>query len=159
MTTVPDTGFALPMSMARHPSLAQAPYRSVLPQSLHVKRTARYVVNVGAGTATQACTVARALFPTVLGRAVPAQTIHLVLTALSELASIGAARTRDDTLLCELWKDEEHVFVSIEHDTHWSGAADTSGTTRWNKIKMIAEDCGSHVTPAGYQIWAAIRIR
>ncbi|MFF4188135.1 hypothetical protein ACFYZ9_33570 [Streptomyces sp. NPDC001691] len=162
MTTAPDTGFSgLSLPTPRQASRPlHASHRPALPEALHVKRTARYVVNAGAEASTQACTVARALFSSVLGTPPSPEsdlTIHRVLACLSELASIGTAHTHGDTLLCELWKDDEHVFVSVEHDTLWR-ATPQSRTSGLNLVTLIADDYGSHIAAGVCQTWAAIRI-
>lgn len=143
---------ALPRSQPQ-----QRPAPATVPTRCAIKRSARFVVNADGSAPLQARAVARSLLTLCLTNPNPERTIRRVQTCLSELVAVAYTRAHDDTLLCALWLDTEHVFISVEHAEPLP-ATPGDCTLGLNVVKTIADDYGSHVLAGGYQMWAAIRM-
>jgi hypothetical protein len=129
-----------------------------MPKSLGITHRSRFTVDAAPEAPQQARTVARGLLTLILGRHDAAErVIRSVLLCLAEFTAVAYVRTSGDTLLCALWRDGEHVFVSVEHDEPLPAGPDDS-TLGLELVKTLADDYGSHIVPGGYQMWAAVRV-
>jgi hypothetical protein len=101
------------------------------------------------------------VLPLMLGRSDDAArlTVRGVQTCLMELVEFARDRTSDDSVLCEVWLDQQHVFVSIEHTQPACTEHPFSCHCDLSTVASIADDHGTHQTQDGYQTWAAIRKR
>lgn len=150
-----DDAPTLPLSL---PCPALLPQKSAFPTGIGITRRSRFPIAATGEAPQQARAVARSVLSLFLGSdQAAARTSSRVQVCLSELVAIAFTRTHGDTLLCEMWKDSEHVFVSVEHDEPLPLTADDS-TIGLNVVKTVAHDYGSHIQPGSYQMWAAIRM-
>ncbi|MFI9052494.1 hypothetical protein [Streptomyces sp. NPDC053427] len=134
--------------------LSQKP---TLPTGLSITRRSRFAVKANGSASIQARTVARSVLALMLGTGDSAErTTRRIENCLTELVAIAYTRTRGHDMLCEVWLDSEHVFISVEHDEALPVHADQT-TVGLNVVKTIADDYGTHINGTIHQTWAAIR--
>ncbi|MFD9248350.1 hypothetical protein [Streptomyces bottropensis] len=105
----------------------------------------------------QARTVARPALQLILGAGDHAERLsRRIETCLAELVALAYTVTTDELLLCSVWTDQEHVFLSVEHD-HALPLTPSDATMGLSVVKTIADDYGTHRTDTGHQTWAALR--
>ncbi|MEU9925052.1 hypothetical protein AB0H51_27855 [Streptomyces griseoluteus] len=81
-----------------------------------------------------------------------------VLACLAELVAIAFIRSSYSThLLCELWRDSEHVIASVEHHEPLPLLPDET-TLGLTVVRTLADDYGSHKVDGKFQMWAAVRV-
>lgn len=132
--------------------------RPPMPKSIGITHLSRFTVPAVPEAPQQARVVARGLLTLFLGSGeVAERTARRVLLCLAEYVAVAYSRSRGDLLLCELWRDDEDVFVSVEHDEPLPATPGDS-TLGLVLVKSLASDYGSHVLPGSYQMWAAVRI-
>lgn len=136
---------------------AQLPATDALLAGLGISRRSRFPVHAAAEAPAQARTVARTVLHLMLGTGEgPERTSRRVQTCLAELVAIAYTRTTAQEMVCAVWMDAEHVFLSVEHDQALPQAPDDS-TLGLHLVKTIADDYGTHFTEGMHQTWAAVR--
>ncbi|MFC8537947.1 hypothetical protein [Streptomyces sp. NPDC057249] len=127
-----------------------------MPNGLAVTRRVRFPVPATGGAALQARQVARPALTLMLGAGGRAERlIRRIETCLAELVALAYTVTEDDDLVCCVWTDPDHVFLSVEH-AQAMPAVPSAATMGLNVVKAIADDYGTHRTDTGHQTWAAI---
>ncbi|MEU0857446.1 hypothetical protein ABZ352_18685 [Streptomyces griseofuscus] len=136
---------------------ALLPEKSALPRGLAVSRRTRFTVPADGAAALQARTVVRPALRLLLGSDDDAERLRRrIETCLAEMAAVAYACTTDEHLLCSVWLDPDHVFVSVEHDLALPAVPDDS-TVGLSLVKSIADEYGTHVEQGTHQTWAAVR--
>jgi hypothetical protein len=160
-----DCGFVVGAASRSNPSTTAAPRTLAngspqglsLAAGLAITRRIRFPVPATGAAALQARTYARPGLRLILGAGDQAE--HLsrrVETCLAELVAVAYTVTDDDDLLCSVWTDAEHVFLSVEHEQPLPRVP-SKATMGLSVVKAIADDYGTHRTDTGHQSWAAIR--
>ncbi|MFJ8301333.1 hypothetical protein ACIQ9R_36280 [Streptomyces sp. NPDC094447] len=142
--------------MALRPNQAGA---DAIATRLLAARSSRFALNADHDSATGAQRTGGMLLRTLFFRGCvdprAEVTVNRALTCLAELAGSAAARqSRGSTLWCQIWMDDEHVFVAVEEDT---SPAFTAPERVLHSAHVLTDDCGSTVLPDGFQTWAAVR--
>ncbi|MGW0757070.1 hypothetical protein ACWD1Y_11380 [Streptomyces sp. NPDC002814] len=133
------------------------PEKPALPAGLAITRRIRFPVDATGAAALQARSVARPALRLILGAGDQAERLsRRIETCLAELVALAYTVTTDDMLLCSVWTDDEHVFLSVEHD-HALPQVPGDETMGLSVVKTIADDYGTHRTDNGHQTWAALR--
>ncbi|MFJ4342668.1 hypothetical protein [Streptomyces sp. NPDC088915] len=144
-----------PYGVALRPGPATADREVRLPTA----RSSRFSITAGTDSAAQANRTAGTLLRTLFfrGPSTPNATVtgQRALLCLAELAGVAATRQPAGTSLwCQLWMDDEHVFVAVEEDA----TPPASARVRVLEVsRRLADDSGSHELPDGFQSWAAVR--
>jgi hypothetical protein len=155
MTTFPDMSAARDSRPASWPHL---PDKAAL-TGLGVTHRSRIAVAATAEAPMKARTVARSVMSLMLGASEASAAVNRQVQAcVSELAAIAYTRAVGSHLLCELWRDSDHVFVAVQHDEPLPLLPDDT-TIGLNVVKALADDYGSHMVDGMSQMWAAIRVR
>lgn len=106
----------------------------------------------------QARNVARSLLSLLLTPSETATVVNRkVLACITELAGIAYTRAEGSHMLCELWRDSEHLFAAVQHDEQLPLLPDDT-TIGLNVVKSLADDYGSHMVDGAFQMWAAVRV-
>ncbi|AWI32660.1 hypothetical protein [Streptomyces tirandamycinicus] len=130
--------------------------RPALPNGLAVTRRTRFPVPANGTAAIQARTVIRPVLMLMLGIGELAETLtRRIETCLSELVAVAYTHTSDDHLLCSVWTDAEHAFLSVEHDQPLP--QDDDSTMYLHVVRALADDYGTHVSEGTHQTWVALR--
>ncbi|MEU5181183.1 hypothetical protein AB0G49_14135 [Streptomyces longwoodensis] len=133
------------------------PEKPALPAGLAITRRVRYPVRATGAAAVQARTVARPALRLILGAGDEAERLsRRIETCLAELVALAYTTTDDDMLLCSVWTDDRHVFLSVEHDRPLPTRPDST-TVGLSVVKTITDDYGTHRTDNGYETWAALQ--
>ncbi|WP_433860116.1 hypothetical protein [Streptomyces kronopolitis] len=142
------------LSADRH---ALLPNKPALPAGLAITRRSRFAVKAEGSASIQARTVVRSVLALMVGTGGSAElTARRIENCLAELVAIAYTRTRGEDMLCEVWMDGEHVFISVEHDEALPLHPDQT-TVGLNVVKTVADDYGTHINGTIHQTWAAIR--
>ncbi|MFB6505583.1 hypothetical protein ACFC07_22170 [Streptomyces sp. NPDC056099] len=143
------------MTLPDRPSLL--PAKPPLPTGLAITRRSRFTVAANGSASVQARKVLRSVLALMVGTGHEAErTVRRIENCLSELVAVAYLRTYGEDMLCEVWMDSEHVFISVEHDEALP-ALPNETTLGLNVVKTIADDYGTHITGTTHQTWAAIR--
>ncbi|MER6232551.1 hypothetical protein ACFUC2_05145 [[Kitasatospora] papulosa] len=135
---------------------ALLPEKPALPNGLAISRRVRFTVPATGTAALQARQVARPALTLILGAGEQAERLsRRIETCLAELVALAYTVTTGEDLLCCVWLDAEHVFLSVEHEEPMPRVA-SDITMGLSVVKAIADDYGTHRTDTGYQTWAAI---
>ncbi|MFE1270604.1 hypothetical protein [Streptomyces sp. NPDC058758] len=140
--------------------VALRPDRTVVDAGrLLAARSSRYCLTAGPDSAADARETGGMLLRTLFfrGSVDPRAevTTHRALVCLGELAASAAARQAwGTTLWCQIWMDDEHVFVAVEED---AGPFFTAPGRVLHAAHVLTEEYGSTVLPDGFQTWAAVR--
>ncbi len=152
-----DDGSSTTLSFRTPPPSAAAPVAKPqnLAMGLCVSRRSRFDLPVAADSAERARKVVGTVLHLVLGSGEhAARTTMRVQTCLAELVQASLARTGDKYLLCEVWLDQDHVFIAVEYGSPLPAPSTLVGL---HAVKAIADEYGSHPSGATNQMWAAIR--
>lgn len=130
-----------------------------LPTAIRVPHHTRFTIDVAPGASMQARALGATLLRTLFFKGDPdpgiEHSIRQVLTCLAELTAVAADRSYGPELVCQLWRDGDHIFAAVEHT---EPPANTSVNTGLILTKTIADEYGTHFLPGGVQTWAAVRI-
>ncbi|MEV0487325.1 hypothetical protein AB0I69_42835 [Streptomyces sp. NPDC050508] len=122
-----------------------------------ITRRSRFTVSSNGSASVQARKVARSVLGLMVGTGNDAErTVRRIENCLSELVAVAYLRTFGADMLCEIWMDAEHVFISVEHDEALP-VQPSETSAGLNIVKTIADDYGTHITGTTHQTWAAIR--
>ncbi|MFD3815228.1 hypothetical protein ACFWRZ_09180 [Streptomyces rubiginosohelvolus] len=133
------------------------PEKPALPTGVAILRRSRFTVTANGSASIQARNVVRSVLALMVGSDAAAErTVRRVENCLTELVAIAYTRTRSADMLCEVWMDSSHLFISVEHDEALPDRHDET-TVGLNVVKTIADDYGTHITGTTHQTWAAIR--
>lgn len=134
------------------------PEKPILPSKLAITRRSRFAVAATPKAPIQARTVACTVVSLILGATETTSSIsRQVQGCIAELAGIAYTRALGTHLLCEVWRDSEHIFTSVQHDEPFPMLPDDT-TIGLNVVKTLADDYGSHMVDGSFQSWAAVRI-
>jgi hypothetical protein len=155
MTTSPDMSAAWGSDSITWPHL---PDKAAVLTSMGVTHRSRFAVAVNAAAPMQARTVARSVMTLMLGASEASAAVNRqVQTCISELVAIAYTRALGTHMLCELWRDSEHIFMGVQHDEPLPLLPDDT-TIGLNVVKVLAADYGSNMVDGASQMWAAIRL-
>ncbi|KIF00908.1 hypothetical protein PL81_38450 [Streptomyces sp. RSD-27] len=131
--------------------------KPALPAGVIITHSSRFPVPASGDAALQARPVARSVLKLVLGASNNAErTMRRVETCLAELVAVAYTRTNSDYLICEIGVDDDHVFVTVEHEEALPTTADET-TIGLQLVKTIAHDYGTHIVEDAFHTWAAVR--
>jgi hypothetical protein len=134
------------------------PEKAAFPTGLDVTRRSRFAVATTAMAPMQARNVARSILELGLTATEASTAVsRQVQACIAELTAIAYTRAHGSHLLCELWRDSEHVFVAVQHNEPLPLLPDDT-TLGLNVVKSLADDYGSHMVDGVFQMWAAVRI-
>ncbi|MEU7228966.1 hypothetical protein [Streptomyces chrestomyceticus] len=134
-----------------------SPENPTLPNGLAITRRSRFTVPATGTAPYEVRDVARTMLRLMLDADDTAETlVRRVETCLSEIAAITYTLTEGESLVCAVWVDAEHAFLSIEHE-HQLPQVSHDTTTRLTTVKAIADDYGTHFENGVHQTWAAVR--
>ncbi|MFJ5142950.1 hypothetical protein [Streptomyces sp. NPDC088707] len=135
---------------------AGLPVAATLPVGLTITHRSRFVLSRNASAPMQAWTVVGRVLPLMLNRSGESaqRTVRQVQACVTELVEFASSRTVEDSVLGEVWLDQQHVFVSVEHtQPPFVGSRHSMGA-----VGNISDEHGTHEAQNAYQTWAAIRI-
>lgn len=138
--------------------LPYVPQKALTLEGLGVTHRSRFAVAATAEASRQARTVAGTVLPLML----PATETSAVVTrqvqaCVTELAGIAYTRAMGSHVLCELWRDSEHVFTAVQHHEPLPLLPDDT-VIGLHTVRSLADDYGSHLVDGVFQMWAAVRI-
>lgn len=126
-------------------------------------RRSRFPVPATDAASAEACTIARPILRLILGVVAGAGSgdsgavlRRRIEACLAELVAIAYTASSGDDLLCSVWVDADHVFLSVDHDQPLPRVPGDDAMSL-SAVVSIADDYGSVVTDTGSQTWAAIR--
>ncbi|MFB8025911.1 MULTISPECIES: hypothetical protein [unclassified Streptomyces] len=132
------------------------PQKPALPNGLAITRRSRFPLPANGSAAIQARTIVRSVLRLILGSGDAAERVsRRVETCLAELVAVAYTHSAGEDLLCAVWVDADHIFMSVEHDQALPAHPDET-TMGLNLVKTIASDYGTHFSDGTHQTWAAV---
>ncbi|WP_158716914.1 hypothetical protein [Streptomyces rimosus] len=133
------------------------PKKPSLPNGLAITRRSRFTVPATGTAVYKVREVARTMLRLMLtADSASEAVVRRVETCLSEITTITYPLTEGDSLVCAVWVDAEHVFLSVEHE-HQLPQVAADITIGLHLVKAIAADYGTHFENGVHQTWAAVR--
>ncbi|MEU1221276.1 hypothetical protein [Streptomyces microflavus] len=137
-----------------HEILSEKP---ALPNGLIISRRSRFVIPASGSAPIEARGVARTMLRLMLsGDEASEALVRRVETCMAEIVAVVYTLTEDDALLCSVWVDDEHAFLSVEHHHRLPQVADQTSLAL-SVVQTIADDFGTHFEDGVHQTWAAVR--
>jgi hypothetical protein len=134
------------------------PEKAPFPTGIGITRRSRFAVATTAMAPIQARNVARTILELILTTSEASTAVsRQVQACVAELVAIAYTRNVGSHLLCELWRDSEHVFTAVQHAEPLPLMPDDT-TIGLRVVKALADDYGSHMVDGVFQMWAAVRI-